>query len=179
MKKSWSVKMLVEAGLCIALAFVLGNIKIFTMPQGGSITAGQMIPLIIFALRHGLGKGMIIGAAYGFLDMIIGGYIVHPAQALLDYPLAFGALGLAGIFSEEFKKTGSIKPVFLGSALGVVVRYICHVLTGVIFFSSSAGSQNVWVYSILYNSFLLAEFLITALIIYLLRGMITKDMVNM
>lgn len=179
MKKSWSVKMLVEAGLCIALAFVLGNIKIFTMPQGGSITAGQMIPLIIFALRHGLGKGMIIGAAYGFLDMIIGGYIIHPAQALLDYPLAFGALGLAGIFSEEFKQTRSIKPVFLGSALGVVVRYICHVLTGVIFFSSSAGSQNVWVYSILYNSFLLAEFLITALIIYLLRGIITKDLVNM
>ena len=53
MKKNWSVKMLTEAGIMIALSFILGRIKLFSMPQGGSVTAGQMIPLIIFAIRYG------------------------------------------------------------------------------------------------------------------------------
>ncbi|MDO5047519.1 MAG: energy-coupled thiamine transporter ThiT [Anaerococcus sp.] len=175
MNKNWTVKMVVEAGLAIALAFVLGNIKIFTMPQGGSITAGQMIPLVIFALRYGLVKGLLLGAVYGLVDMMIGGYVIHPAQGLLDYPLAFAALGLAGIFSREFMKSGSIKPVFVGTFIGVLVRFVCHVLTGVIFFASYAGEQNVWIYSAIYNgSFLLVEFLITAIIIYLLRNVLAN-----
>ena len=111
MKKNWTVKMLVEGGLCIALAFVLGYIKLFSMPQGGSVTAGEMIPIIIFALRHGSLPGIVVGAVYGLVQMLFGGSIFHPIQAILDYPVAFGVLGLAGIFSAEFEKNKSIKPV--------------------------------------------------------------------
>lgn len=178
MNKSWNVKTIVEAGLCLALSFVLGRIKLFSMPQGGSVTAGQMIPLIIFAIRHGAGKGIIVGVAYGLIDMMIGGYIAHPVQAVLDYPAAFGLLGLVGFFSNSFKQRGEITPVIAGTAIGVFARFMCHVLTGVIFFGSYAPEgQNVWAYSIGYNgTFLLVELAITVLIILLLKNFITKDL---
>ena len=178
MKKKWTVKMLVEGGLCIALAFVLGYIKLFSMPQGGSVTAGEMIPIIIFALRHGSIPGIVVGAVYGLVQMLFGGSIFHPIQAILDYPVAFGVLGLAGIFSAEFEKSKSIKPVLLGASLGIVLRMIAHTLTGAIFFASYAPEgQNPWIYSIIYNaSYLVVEFIITVIIIYLLRNVITKDL---
>ena len=178
MKKNWTVKMLVEGGLCIALAFVLGYIKLFSMPQGGSITAGEMIPIIIFALRHGSLPGIVVGAVYGLVQMLFGGSIFHPIQAILDYPVAFGVLGLAGIFSAEFEKNKSIKPVLAGASLGIVLRMLAHTLTGAIFFASYAPEgQNPWVYSIIYNaSYLVVEFIITVIIIYLLRNVITKDL---
>lgn len=178
MKKNWTVKMLVEGGLCIALSFVLGYIKLFSMPQGGSVTAGEMIPIIIFALRHGSLPGIVVGALYGFVQMLFGGSIFHPLQAILDYPVAFGVLGLAGLFSSEFEKTKKILPVIKGASLGIVLRMIAHTLTGAIFFASYAPEgQNPWAYSIIYNaSYLVVEFAITIVIIYLLRNVITKDL---
>ena len=178
MKKNWTVKMLVEGGLCIALSFVLGYIKLFSMPQGGSVTAGEMIPIIIFALRHGSLPGIVVGALYGFVQMLFGGSIFHPIQAILDYPVAFGVLGLAGLFSSEFEKTKSVVPVIKGASLGIVLRMIAHTLTGAIFFASYAPEgQNPWAYSIIYNaSYLVVEFAITIVIIYLLRNVITKDL---
>ena len=178
MKKNWTVKMLVEGGLCIALAFVLGYIKLFSMPQGGSVTAGEMIPIIIFALRHGSLPGIIVGALYGLVQMLFGGSIFHPIQAILDYPVAFGVLGLAGLFSSEFEKTKKILPVIKGASLGIVLRMIAHTLTGAIFFASYAPEgQNPWAYSIIYNaSYLVVEFATTIVIIYLLRNVITKDL---
>ena len=178
MKKNWTVKMLVEGGLCIALSFVLGYIKLFSMPQGGSVTAGEMIPIIIFALRHGNLPGIVVGALYGFVQMLFGGSIFHPVQAILDYPVAFGVLGLAGLFSSEFEKTKKILPATKGASLGIVLRMIAHTLTGAIFFASYAPEgQNPWAYSIIYNaSYLVVEFAITIVIIYLLRNVITKDL---
>lgn len=178
MKKNWTVKMLVEGGLCIALSFVLGYIKLFSMPQGGSVTAGEMIPIIIFALRHGSLPGIVVGALYGFVQMLFGGSIFHPLQAIFDYPVAFGVLGLAGLFSSEFEKTKKILPVIKGASLGIVLRMIAHTLTGAIFFASYAPEgQNPWAYSIIYNaSYLVVEFAITIVIIYLLRNVITKDL---
>ena len=176
--KNWTTRMLTEGAICLALSFVLGRIKLFTMPQEGSVTAGQMIPLIIFAMRYGTGKGFVVGALYGIIDMMLGGGIYHPVQAILDYPLAFGLLGLAGIYAEEFQKTKSIAPVLKGSAIGVLARLICHVLSGVIFFKEYTPERmNSWVYSITYNgSFLAVEFIITVLIIYLLRNFLTRDL---
>ena len=178
MKKNWTVKMLVEGGLCIALAFVLNYIKLFSMPQGGSVTAGEMIPIIIFALRHGSLPGLVVGGLYGFVQLLFGGSVFHPVQAILDYPVAFGVLGLAGIFSAEFEKTKSIGPVIKGASLGIILRMIAHTLTGAIFFASYAPEgQNPWIYSIVYNaSYLAVEFVLTIIIIYLLRNVITKDL---
>ena len=177
----WSTKMIAEGGVMLALAFILGRIKLFELPQGGSVTAGQMIPLIIFAIRHGAGPGIIVGAVYGVLDMLFGGSIYHPVQAILDYRLAYASLGLVGFFAKDFAKTHEILPVIEGTFLGVFARFVCHVLTGVIFFGSYAPEgQNVWLYSIIYNgTFLGVEFIITIVIIFLLKNFITKDIARL
>lgn len=176
--KNWTTKMLVEGSVCIALALILRTIKIYELPNGGSISPGKMIPLIIFALRYGPSKGFVVGSVYGVLSMILGGSIFHPVQAILDYPLAYGLLGLAGLFKDEFQKTHSIKTILLGSLVGVLGRFICHVLSGVIFFKQyTPAGMNSWVYSITYNaSFLSIDFAITVLVIFLLKNFLTRDL---
>lgn len=151
--------MLVEASMMLALAIILGEfVKLFKMPMGGSVTLGGMVPLFLFAFRWGGIKGLMVGAVYGILDMVIGGFdAVHPISIILDYPLAFAMIGLAGFF----KRTPA---GYIGGILtGIVGRFICHVVSGVVFFASYAPEgQTPLVYSILYNgTFLLPELIIT------------------
>lgn len=153
--------MLVEAGMMIALSVILGEfIKLFEMPMGGSVTLGGMVPLFVFAFRWGGKKGMVAGAVYGLLDLVIGFYSAHPVSLILDYPLAFAMIGLAGFFKKT--TVGYIGGIFTG----VFARFICHVLSGVIFYASYAPEgQSPLVYSILYNgSFLGPELVITVVI---------------
>lgn len=151
--------MLAEAGMMIALAIILGEyIKLFKMPMGGSVTLGGMVPLFIFAFRWGGKKGILVGAIYGILDLILGGfYSMHPVSILLDYPLAFGMIGLAGFFKK------STAGYFGGILTGVIGRFLCHTISGVVFYASNAPKgQAPLVYSILYNgTFLIPELVIT------------------
>lgn len=179
MNKNWNAKLLAEGAIMIALAVLLGSIRLFKMPQGGSVTIGEMIPLILFALRHGSIKGMIVGGLYGALSALLSGYVVHPVQFLLDYPLGFAALGLAGIFSKDFYNNQNIASVLLGSFIGVLFRLIAHVLSGVVFFAEYAGTQNPWIYSFIYNgSFLGVELLITVIILFVLSNVILKNFIK-
>ena len=157
--KNWTTKMLVEGAVCIALALILRTVKLYQLPNGGSITPGKMIPLIIFALRYGPVKGFVVGAVYGVMSIILGGSVYHPAQAILDYPLAYGLL-------------------VLGSLVGILGRFVCHVLSGVIFFKEfTPAGMNSWVYSITYNaSFLSIDFAVTVFVIFLLRKFLTRDL---
>jgi thiamine transporter len=148
MKKN-NTRMLVEAGVMLAMAIVLSEfVKLFKMPMGGSVTLGGMVPLFIFAFRWGGKKGMLVGAVYGILDLIIGFYPAHPLSLLLDYPLAYGALGLAGFFKKN--TTGYV----CGIITGIAVRFIMHVISGVAFFASYAieAGQAPLVYSVSYNA---------------------------
>ena len=86
MKTVSESRVLAEGAVVVALAFVLGQIKIYRLPYGDSVTAGSMVPLLWFALRHGLRSGIEVGAVYGMVDLALGGYIIHPIQVLLDYP---------------------------------------------------------------------------------------------
>lgn len=153
---SFSAKMLAEAGVCIALAKVLSFFKLFELSNGGSVTAASMAPLFLFAIRWGWKRGLVIGAIYGLVDMMIGGYIVHPAQAILDYPLAYAMLGIAGV------ATSSDKPVKFSEALfpvlvATILRLIMHTISGVIFYSSAifekGGSiKDAIIFSVSYNA---------------------------
>src|ERR671914_545513 len=139
-------RILTEAALAVALSFVLGLIVLFKMPFGGSISL-EMIPLILLALRQGWRVGVVAGAAYGLHDLAIDPYVVHPLQLLLDYPLAFGALGLAGLFKP------TLRGAVLGATVAVVARFACHFLSGVIFFASYAPEGwNPLFYSAAYNA---------------------------
>jgi thiamine transporter len=157
-KNTW---MLVEAGMMIALAVILGElIVLFKMPMGGSVTLGGMVPLFIFAYRWGGKHGMNAGAVYGLLDCIIGYFPMHPVALILDYPLAFAMTGLAGFFKKT--AAGYVGGMFTG----VFARFVCHVVSGVVFYASYAPEgQTPLVYSILYNgTFLLPELVISGII---------------
>ncbi|MBR6668597.1 MAG: energy-coupled thiamine transporter ThiT [Clostridia bacterium] len=97
-RKTWTAKSMAYAALSIALSFVLSYIKIWRMPNSGSVTLASMLPLMLFAASYGVGPGLLAGAAYGMLQYLQGGWFVHPIQFLLDYPLAFALIGLAGVY---------------------------------------------------------------------------------
>jgi thiamine transporter len=164
--KNTNTRMLVEAGVMIALAQVLSYVKLFEMPQGGSVTAGSMVPIFILAIRWGTSQGILAGMVYGVLQFILGEkYSFHIVSILFDYVVAFGCLGLAGVFRHK-GKVGIMAGVFVG----VLGRFICHVISGVVVFASYApAGQSPWVYSIIYNgSFLLVELIISMVIMGLL-----------
>ena len=158
-------KQLVYGALCVALSFALSYVKLFSMPMGGSVTLCSMLPLMLYAYRYGVKSGLLAGLAYGLLQLVQKPEIVHWAQLLIDYPLAFTALGLAGLWkmpdriSENGVRLGpdpAAKAHYwrLPCALvtGGVARLICHVVTGAIFFGEYApAGQSAWIYSILYN----------------------------
>lgn len=151
-----------EMGLAIALALVLYQLKLFHLPQGGSVTAGSMVPILFFSLRRGIKLGMISGVLYGIVKVFLGwGDIYYPIQGVLDYPVAFGLLGLAGFFMS--------KPLY-GVVVGITGRFLAHLLSGVIFFSEYApAGQNPWLYSAIYNaSYLVPELIVSTILVYLL-----------
>jgi len=159
-KSAVPTKVLTEAVDAIALTFVLKDLlpPIYHLPQGGSITVAGMVPLLWFSLRRGLRFGVVAGAIYGLVHVALGGYVLNPVQALIDYPLAFGALGLAGLFRKY--------PLF-GVGTGIVGRFVFHFISGVVFFWMYAPPEmNPLLYSAIYNgTYLIGEFLISAIVI--------------
>jgi len=162
------VRIITETIVMVALAGALYLIKIFTLPQGGSVTLGSMVPIFLLALRRGPRIGIVGGVAFGLVALVEDVYsgvevIFYPAQVILDYPLAFGLLGLAGFFQ---------KIPILGVGLGIAARFCSHFVSGVLFFASYApAGVSPFVYSAVYNGgFLIPEFVITAaLMIALVR----------
>jgi len=163
-------RVLVEGALCVALSVVFSYLKIFSMPQGGSVTI-EMAPLLYFAYRHGLKWGLIAGALSGSIQLIFGGYVVHPAQAFLDYPAAFACMGIAGLFGQGMGE------MVAGTVIASAARLACHVLSGVIFFASYAPEgTNVWLYSFIYNAtFMLPSVLLSAALALILRKKFLKS----
>ncbi len=146
---------LVYGAVSMALSFGLSYIKLFELPQGGSVTLASLVPLMIYSYMFGIRRGVVIGALYGLLQFIQAPWFYHPVQFLLDYPIAFSAIGLTGIFNEIglFKK---IKPVgfCIGAILAVTVRYLSHVISGVfVFGSGDPENYGAVAWSFLYNAF--------------------------
>lgn len=158
-----TVKQLVFCAMSIALGTVLSNLKLFHFPTGGSITLLSMLVICLPGYWFGLGVGLLAGVAYGILQMLIDPYILYPAQLVVDYLLAFGALGLSGVFSNA--KQGLLK----GYILGVLGRYLFAVLSGWIFFGSYAwDGWGALPYSLAYNAiYISAEAAVTVVILLL------------
>jgi thiamine transporter len=162
-KRVFSTKIIAEIVVFVALATVLSHIKIFSLPQGGSVTAGSMVPILWLALRRGPKIGLFSATVYGLVQFAVDiPYIAHPLQVVLDYPIAFGMLGLAGFFQNR---------PFLGVNLGIIGRFLAHFISGFIFWAMYAPEgMNPVVYSALYNgSYMLPELAISIYIVYLLQ----------
>ncbi|MBQ9140428.1 MAG: energy-coupled thiamine transporter ThiT [Lachnospiraceae bacterium] len=161
--KKLSAKQLAVCAAAIALGTVLSNIKLFSFPTGGSITLVSMLVICLPGYWFGLGAGIMTGVAYGVLQMLVDPYILFPAQLVVDYLLAFGALGLSGLFSN--KKHGLIS----GYVTAVLGRYLFAVLSGWIFFGMYAWEGwNPLPYSLAYNAiYIFAEAGVTIIVLLL------------
>ncbi|SDB46237.1 thiamine transporter [Pseudobutyrivibrio sp. YE44] len=171
-KVSFTAKQLAFCAVAMALAFVLSNIKVFKFPTGGSITAFSMLVACLPGFFFGPLVGIVTGVAYGLLNLIVDPYILFPAQVIVDYILAFGALGLSGFFSNQ--KFGLVK----GYVVAVLGRYVFAVLSGWIFFGEYAwDGWNPLAYSLVYNAiYIFAEAGVTLVVLFLppVRTMMKK-----
>jgi thiamine transporter len=159
-KVKLTTKILVQVALAIAIGTVLKMFRIMEMPMGGSVTLGSMVPIIFISYLYGPRIGCFAGIVFGIMDLLLGAYVVHPIQLILDYVLAFGAIGIAGYFKNN---------IMLGAFSAISLRFIFAVISGVVFFASYANGKNVLIYSIMYNgTYLLPEAIITIIILYIM-----------
>ena len=142
-RKVWTAKSLAYAAMCVALAFVLSYIKLFEMPQGGSVTLCSMLPIMLFAAAYGVGPGMLVGAVYGLLQYLQGGWFVHPIQFLLDYPLAFALIGLAGLY-RFLPKSWSKWSLYAAMVLGALGRCLSATLAGIFYWDTAPWASLVY-----------------------------------
>ena len=146
------IRMLTEGALMIAAAQILSMIKLWEMPWGGSVVLA-MVPLVLFAVRRGLGAGLMAGFVFGVLQFIMdGGFAIGWQSIIGDYLLAFTALGLAGIVK------GKPGGVFWGTLIACGARFLVHWVVGATIWAAympesflGMGMNNPWVYSALYN----------------------------
>ena len=173
--KNKKIQLLAEGAIMVALATVLSFIRIVKFPWGGSITLFSMLPIVFFAIRHGVKNGLFVSSVYAVIQLGQGilfdgllGWGLTPIALvsciLLDYIVAFGILCIAGIFGNK-----SFGAVIGGVFLAVSIRFFTHFLSGVLIFGSfgelwgGVFVENSWLYSLLYNgAYMLPEAILTA-----------------
>lgn len=165
----WNASMLAKAAICVALAYILSMIKIFRMPMGGSVSLVSMYPLILFAMAFGPLESLLIGCVYGFMELLLDPYIIHPIQMLVDYPLAYAAVALACLAKRIPVKERFKLP--LAVALGYLGKYIMAVISGVVFFAEYAGDQGTLAYSLIYNLSYLGPEALVCMVVAAIPGM--------
>lgn len=177
---------LCEAGIMIALSTVLAIMKLIDMPYGGSVTFGQMLPILIYAYRHGPAYGMGAALTASVLQLLLGlenfsylplvNWYSIVVLALLDYIVAYSAFGIAGLLKKKYDYRRSI---LLGGLIASVVRYLCHVISG---FTAWTGFElptgGVLLYSVGYNAtYMIPETIVLLVAAYYLTSSIdfSKD----
>ena len=165
-KSHLRIRALCEGAIMVALAQILSYIKLFgNLPNGGSITFA-MFPILFFAVRFGLGKGLLAGFAFGLLQLIFDGAYAWGWQSmLLDYLVAFTPLGLAGLFK------GKSWGIFPGTVLGCAARFAVHYFSGVTIYRIYEPTEvpgigvfdDAVLYSLVYNGAYMLPCMILAL----------------
>lgn len=162
------IKKLSFSAIMIALATVLSVIKVWQMPLGGSITLFSMVPLCMIALVYGTGYAILPCVVYGVIQIVIDGVFawgltwqILLGSIVFDYILAFGSLCLAGLFRKNDKMR------LLGIVIAVFARFVCHFISGAIFFANLEIFNNPFIYSLCYNgTFMLPELILTVIAIF-------------
>lgn len=183
--KEWKTRMLCEGALFVAMAQVLGFLKLWEFPWGGSVTL-SMLPVFIFSVRWGCRNAFLASFAFGLLQFLFDGGFALTWQSMIgDYILAFGVLGLAGLF--QGKRWG----IFAGAVVGSSARFVVHYVVGATIWAAYMPDEffgmtmtSPWTYSFLYNgSYMLIDLvlcLVAAGLMYrpLYRFLIGLDLVG-
>lgn len=157
---------LCEGAVMVALAQVLSYLKLWELPNGGSITVG-MLPIFLYCARWGFGSGMLVSVVYSLLQLIFDGAYALGWQSMLgDYIVAYSVLGVAGLFA---RMPGGF---FLGTVAGCVARFLVHYVVGATIWGAYMPEEffgmtmtSPWFYSLLYNgSYMLVDMLLVLLI---------------
>ncbi|MFN2362735.1 MAG: energy-coupled thiamine transporter ThiT [Halarsenatibacteraceae bacterium] len=174
------LRLMTEIAMAVALSTVLSFLRLWRMPMGGSVNL-EMLPILFVAFRHGGPAGIITGLLHGTVQIISGAYVIHPAQFILDYPLAYGLLGIAGYFSVFAEdKTIQFKNFLIAFIVGGSGRLLAHVFSGVIFFAEYAPEgQSPWIYSLIYNlTYIVPALIIVGIVIVILFKQSAKVLIN-
>lgn len=159
----FSTRALTFSAILLALGIATNQVTVFSLPQGGSVTLFSMFFVVYIGYMFGLRVGLVSAISYGLLNLLIKPSVYHPIQLIFDYILAFGALGLSGIFVCKDKT------LTFAYSVAIVGRYIFSVISGYVFFGSYAPEGwNPIFYSIWYNfSYIGVEGIITIFLISL------------
>ena len=166
-KSHRNVRALTEGAVLVGLGFVLSFVKLYELPNGGSLTPA-MFPILLYGLRWGLGRGLGAGFVFGLMQLLFDGAYAWGWQSMiLDYLLAFTPLGLAGLFK------GKAWGIFPGTVIGCVGRFIVHYISGVTIYKIIEPTavpglgvfDNASIYSLVYNgSYMLPNMLLAILL---------------
>lgn len=149
MTRRQTVRMLCEGAIMVALALVLGLLKPFELPQGGSVSL-EMLPLFLFIVRWGTGSSLICCFAFGILQVFVQGAVSYGwVSIILDYIVAFGVMGLGGAAKGK---------IYLSSCLAAAARFIIHFISGITVYRILVPTElfnttftNPYLYSFAYN----------------------------
>ncbi len=173
---------LVISAVMIALAFVLSSIKLFSLPNGGSVTVAGMVPLIILGFKYSTRWAVFSALVYSVLQMITGFYppvsntfLAYFGVVMLDYVIAFGVLGLSGLISKRFKRDSKISFPVAGGIV-IFMRFISSFLSGILIWSSyTPEGMSVWYFSLTYNgSYMMLELIISVIVLFSLTPVIRR-----
>ena len=169
--KTQKIRRLAETAIMLALATILSEIPVIEFPFGGSVTIFSQVPMVIVAYRYGLKWGVFSGLCMGVIQMLFGlgnfAYVSGIAAYLIlifaDYILAFGALGLSGMFKNKVENQALA--ISLGAVVVSAIRFVCHFVSGVTIWADYAdGFASVWKYSLTYNAgYMVPELIVTVI----------------
>ena len=176
----FQTKILTEIAIFSALSAVLYALRPFSLPFGGAVTLGSMVPVMWLSLRRGIRVGIIAGTIFGvlalFIDVLLLGassVVATPFQAVLEYPVASGLLGLSGIFHRK-----TVNFAIAGAALSVFLKFLVHYFVGVFvwYYVYAFPAYGQWIFPAVYNgSFLIVEFIVSSILLTILVKRGTLD----
>ena len=166
-KTHQNIRALTEGAVLVGLSFVLSFVKLYELPNGGSLTPA-MFPILLYGLRWGLARGLGAGFVFGLMQLLFDGAYAWGWQSmLLDYLLAFTPLGLAGLFR------GKAWGIFPGTVIGCLGRFIVHHISGITIYRIIEPTEvpgfgtfdNAHLYSLVYNGSYMIPNMILALVL--------------
>lgn len=174
MKKN-STQVLVEGSAMVALATILSYIRVFKFPTGGSVTLLSMLPIVVFSMKYGVKKGIAVSFVFALVQLLqgiseglFGWGLTAPMLVsciLLDYIVAFTAIGLSGMFRNK-----GAAGRMAGTVIALIIRFVCHFLSGVVIWGTVGelwtgfSVNNVFLYSLIYNGiYMLPEIIFTVI----------------
>ena len=167
--KNQKIRRLAETAIILALATILSEIPVIEFPFGGSVTIFSQVPMVVVAYRYGLKWGVFSGLCMGVIQMLFGlgnfayvsGIVAYLILIFADYILAFGALGLSGMFKNKVKNQALA--ISFGAIVVSIIRFVCHFVSGVTIWADYAdGFASVWKYSLTYNAgYMVPELIVT------------------